>query len=50
MQAFRGVVSRFLELPYALAQTLGELRQFFCAEQDQDDRQNQNDFAAADIE
>ena len=41
---------RFLELFNTLAQTLGQFGQFFGTEQNQDDRQDQNDFSAAEIE
>ena len=43
-------MGRFLKLLYPLPETLGEFRQFFRAEQNQDNREDQNDFSAAEIE
>ena len=43
-------MSSFLKLFDSLPKTLGELRQSFRTEQNQDDRQNQNNFATAEIE
>jgi hypothetical protein len=48
--AFGDIVGRFLKLLYPLPEPFRELRQFFRAEQNQNNREDQNDFSAAEIE